>query len=75
MAEKEKSIKEELAEEKKNIWIKLTLTETGYELETSIQLPTEYVMSTLDSINKDLFAQHLFNRKDAPWMRKIVGKN
>ena len=68
---KEKTIKEELEEEKKNIWIKITLTENGYNLETSTSLPTEYVISTLDSINRDLFVQSLYNRKDSPWMRKI----
>ena len=71
MVKKEKSIKEELEESKKNIWIKITLTDHGYELETSTSLPTEYVISTLDSINRDLFIRSIFSRKDAPWMAKI----
>jgi len=65
----EQTIKEEMAP--KDIEIKITLTETGYKLETSVPLMPEFLMSTLDSVQKDLFVQHIFNRKDSPWMRKL----
>jgi len=68
-ATKEKTIKEEMAS--KEIEIKITLTEKGYTTETSVPLGVDYLMSVLDTVNKDLFVQSLYNRKDAPWMRKI----
>ena len=67
----EKSIKEELEEQKQEIEIKITLTENGYRLETSVPMVAEYLMSSLDSVQKDLFVQHLYSRPDSPWMRKI----
>ena len=71
MSEKEKTIKEEMEAEHKDIEIKITLTKNGYKIETSTPLMPEFVMSTLDSVQKDLFIQHIFARSDAPWMRKI----
>ena len=66
---KEKTIKEEMAS--KEIEIKITLTENGYTTETSVPLGVDYLMSVLDTVNKDLFVQSLYNRKDSPWMRKL----
>ena len=68
---KEKTIKEEIEEQRKNIEIKITLTDNGYKIETSVPLVTEFLMSTLDSVCKDLFVRSIFGRQDAPWMRKI----
>ena len=70
MSEKEKTIKEEM-EERKDIEIKITLTENGYKIETSVPLVPEFVMSTLDSVRQDMFIQHIYAREDAPWMRKL----
>ncbi len=71
MSEEEKTIKEEMDAQHKDIEIKITLTEKGYKLETSTPLMPEFVMSTLDSVRMDMFIQHIFARSDAPWMRKI----
>lgn len=68
---KEKTIKEEMETQRKDIEIKITLTDKGYKIETSIPLMPEFLMSTLDSVQKDLFIQHIYSRPDAPWMRKI----
>jgi len=66
---KEQSIKEEMATQ--DIEIKITLTKNGYRVETSTPLAPEFLMSTLDSVQKDMFIQHIYNRGDAPWMRKL----
>jgi hypothetical protein len=55
----------------KEIEIKIILTENGYRTETSVPLGIDYLMSVLDTVNKDLFVRSLYSREDAPWMRKL----
>ena len=76
MSKEEKTITEEMEDKRKDIEIKITLTESGYKIETSIPLMPEFLMSALDSVRQDMFIQHIYSRTDAPWMRKlgIVGK-
>ena len=70
--EPEQTIKEEMA----NLLITIEITKGGYKIDTSVPVPHDYILTTIESVSKDLFVQHLFNRGDAPWMRKlgIMGK-
>ena len=53
----------------KDIEIKIILTPNGYRIEPPMD--AKFLKDVLSGIVEDLFVQLIFNREDAPFMRKI----